>query len=148
MDVLLRGAAIYLFLLLIFRISGPRALAQITTFDFVLLLIIAEAVQQGLLGDDFSVTTALLLTVVLIGIDIAFSWFKDRSPWFARTVDGVPLLIVDHGELLRDRMDRARIDEEDVLTAARSSQGLSRMDEIDYAVLERNGAISIIPRKA
>src|SRR5690606_1879160 len=148
MDVLLRGAVIYLFLLLIFRISGPRALAQITTFDFVLLLIIADAVQQALLGEDFSVTTALLLIVVLMGMDIAFSWLKEHAPAFGRVVDGVPVLIVDRGEPLVDRMERARVDEEDVLTAARSTQGLSRMDEIDYAILERSGSISIIPRKS
>ena len=78
MDLVIRGLAVYLFLLLIFRISGKRSLRNATTFDFVLLLIIAEATQQGLIGDDFSVTKALLVITTLIGLDIGLSLLKDR----------------------------------------------------------------------
>jgi uncharacterized membrane protein YcaP (DUF421 family) len=76
MDAVLRAMAVYLFLLLVMRVSGKRTLTQITTFDFVLLLIIGEATQQGLIGDDFSVTKALLLITSLIGLDIAMSLIK------------------------------------------------------------------------
>ncbi|HEX9787043.1 MAG TPA: hypothetical protein VGB09_03410, partial [Candidatus Binatia bacterium] len=82
MDAILRAAVIYSFLLVIFRIAGERTLASLTTFDFVLLLIIAEATQQGLIGDDFSVTKALLLVTTLIGLDVGFSIVKDRSRLF------------------------------------------------------------------
>ena len=122
-------------------------MAQTTPFDLVLLLIIAEAVQQALLGDDFSVTNALVLIVVLIGADIVMSVLKEHMPLFEKVVDGEPVILVEHGAPIRDRMNRARVDEEDVLAAARQSQGLRRMDEIEFAVLERDGAISIIPRR-
>ncbi len=88
MDMVLRALAIYLFLLLIFRLSGSRTMAQTTPFDLVLLLIIAEAVQQALLGDDFSVTNALVLIVVLIGADIVMSVLKEHMPLFEKVVDG------------------------------------------------------------
>lgn len=147
MDVLLRGVSVYLLLLLVFRISGARTFADITPFDFVLLLIVAEAVQQALLGEDFSVTTAALLTVTLVGIDIAMSLTKQRVPWLEHFTESVPIVLVERGEPLIDRMKKARVNEEDVLSAARLSQGLRSMDEIEYAVLEKSGGISVIPKR-
>ena len=146
MDSVLRGLAIYLFLLLVFRIAGKRSLAQITTFDFVLLLIVGEATQQALLGDDFSLTTAFVVILTLIGVDICFSVLKQRSRGIDKLLDGVPLIIVENGEPLKERMDKSRVDESDVLEAARRLRGLERMEQVKYAVLERDGAISIIPR--
>ena len=146
MDAVIRAAVIYLFLLIIFRIAGERTMASMTTFDFVLLLIIAEATQQGLIGDDFSITKAMLLILTLVGIDIGFSLLKDRSRLFHKMIEGVPLVVVEDGRMLDDRMRWARIDAEDVLQAARERQGLERMEQIKYAVLERTGEISIIPK--
>ena len=145
MDSVLRAAAIYLFLLVLFRIAGKRTLSEATTFDFLLLLIIGEATQQALLGEDFSLTNAFLVILTLIGIDIAMSWWEQRWPRLGKWLEGVPLVIVDHGQPLRERMQRVRVNEEEILTAARERQGLSRMDQIQYAVLERSGGISIIP---
>ena len=145
MDSVLRAVAIYVILLVIFRIGGKRSLAQITTFDFVLLLIIGEATQQALLGEDFSLTNALVVIVTLIGIDIGLSLLKGRSRTLERVMDDLPLVIVEDGQPLQARMDKARVDQSDVLTAARELQGLERMDQIKYAVLERSGGISIIP---
>lgn len=146
MDSVFRALAIYAILLIIFRISGKRSLAQITTFDFVLLLVIGEATQQALLGDDFSLTNAFIVIVTLVGIDIGLSLLKQRSPKLELLLDNAPLIIVENGRPLQERMDKARIDESDVLTAARELQGLERMDQIKYAVLERSGGVSIIPQ--
>jgi uncharacterized membrane protein YcaP (DUF421 family) len=148
MDTVLRGIVIYAFLLIIFRISGKRALSQITTFDFVLLLVIGEATQQALLGEDFSITNALILIVTLVGVDIGVSLLKGRSKRVEKLIDSVPLVIVENGKPFKERMEKARVDETDVLTAARELQGLERMDQIKYAVLERSGGISIIPKEA
>lgn len=147
MDSILRGAAIYLFLLVLFRLAGKRTLSDVTTFDFVLLLIISEATQQALLGEDFSLTNAFLVILTLIGLDIAISLWQQRWPRLGKWIEGVPLVIVEDGRPLRERMQRSRISEEDVLTAARERQGLARMDQIRYAVLERSGGISIVPKQ-
>jgi uncharacterized membrane protein YcaP (DUF421 family) len=147
MDTIFRALAIYFFLLLIFRVAGKRALAQITTFDFVLLLIVGEATQQALIGDDFSITTAWLLIATLVGTDIAMSLFKRRFPRLDCWIDGAPLVLVDNGKLLHDRMEKCRVDESDILQAARELQGLERLDQIKYAVLERSGGITIIARQ-
>lgn len=145
MDAVLRATAIYLFLLLIFRLSGKRTLAEVTTFDFVLLLIIAETTQQGLLGNDFSVTNSFLLIVTLIGLDIGLSLLKEKFPAFGKLTEGRPVVILENGTPLSDRMQEVRVDEGDILEAARRLQGLERLEQIKYAVLERNGGITIVP---
>jgi uncharacterized membrane protein YcaP (DUF421 family) len=146
MDTLFRALAIYFGLLIVLRGGGNRTLAQITIFDFVLLLILGESTQQALIGDDFSVTTGILLIASLVGADMTLSWLKERSPRLSRWMEGVPLVIVEDGRALRDRMEKSRIDEGDILAAARELRGLERMDQIKFAVLERSGGISIVPK--
>jgi uncharacterized membrane protein YcaP (DUF421 family) len=147
MDLVVRGLAIYLFLLLIFRVSGKRSLRNATTFDFVLLLIVAETTQQALVGDDASLTGACVLIVVLVGTDVFLSLVKRWSPRLDRLIEGQPLVILRNGVPLHRRMYVERIDEEDILAAAREGHGLERLEQIKRAVLERNGAISIVPRR-
>jgi uncharacterized membrane protein YcaP (DUF421 family) len=147
MESVIRAAAIYGLLLLVFRLTGNRSLGQITTFDFILLLIISEAIQNGMVGNDFSVTNAVILILTLVMIDIGLSLLKSRLPIVQKWVEGVPVVIVDHGQPLPERMHTSRVDVSDVLTAARKLHGLERMDQIKYAVLERSGDISIIPRE-
>ena len=148
MDSVLRAATIYIALMIIMRVAGKRSLAQITTFDFVLLLIIGEATQQALLGQDYSMTNAIIVIVTLVMMDIGLSFIKRQSKTIDKVLDDVPLVIVEDGVALKDRMDKARVDEADVLSAARHLQGLERLDQIRYAVLERSGGISIVPKKS
>ena len=148
MESVLRGAAVYLFLVLLFRIAGKRTLAHITTFDFVLLLIIGESTQQALLGDDFSVTNAFLVVVTLTVMSMGFDLLKHSSPAIDRILEDLPHVVVKDGKPLRKRLDMANLDLEDILEAARQSQGIGRLSEIGYAVLERNGDISIIPSES
>lgn len=145
MDSVLRATVVYLVLLVMFRLAGKRTLAEVTTFDFVLLLIISEATQQAMVDGDNSMTNALLLVGTLIGLNILFSEVKQRFKPVERALDGMPLLIVEHGKPLHDRMAKERVDVDDVLDAARELHGLERLDQIKYAVLERNGKISIVP---
>jgi uncharacterized membrane protein YcaP (DUF421 family) len=147
MDAVVRPVFFYFFLLLVLRLAGQRTLANMTTFDFVLLLIIAEATQQGLIGEDFSTTQAVLVIITLVALDIGLSLLKEKFPTLDKVIEGVPLVIVEDGKPLKERMQRARINESDVLVAARELQGLERLDQIRYAVLERTGEISIIPKR-
>jgi uncharacterized membrane protein YcaP (DUF421 family) len=144
--VILRVGVVYSFLLLVFRIAGKRTLAQMTSFDLIVLLVIGDATQQGLIGDDYSVWTAIVAVSCLILMDLGLGALKHRSPRVERFVDGIPLILLARGELLRDRMHREGVDEDDILTSAREQHGIGRLDEIEYAVLERNGRLSIIPK--
>jgi len=145
MDAVARAVLIYFVLLLLFRIAGWRTLAEITTFDFVLLLIIGEATQQAMLGEDFSITNAVIIIATLLFVDVMLSLLKSRSRRMEKVLDGVPTVIVENGRCLRERMAKARVDEDDILEAARRLQGIERLDQIKYAVIEVNGGISIIP---
>jgi uncharacterized membrane protein YcaP (DUF421 family) len=145
MNPVVRGLVIYIFLLIVFRLTGKKSLKETTTFDFVLLLIIGEVTQQALLGRDYSLTTACLLIITLITADLLLTFLRDKFKIVDQVTDGAPLLIVDHGKPLMKRMKKCKVDESDILHAARLERGLTRMEEIKYAVLERDGSISIIP---
>jgi uncharacterized membrane protein YcaP (DUF421 family) len=147
MDSVLRGVVIYLVLLVVFRLAGRRTLAETTTFDFVLLLIISEAAQQGMVGNDYSLTTAIILIATLVIIDVGLSLLKQRFPLLEKIIDDVPVVLVEDGHPLKHRMDKARVAADDILESAREQRGLERMEQIKYAVLERSGQISIIPKQ-
>ncbi|MEV4477379.1 YetF domain-containing protein [Nonomuraea sp. NPDC049504] len=147
MDAVLRAACIYIALLVIFRVSGRRTLAQVTTFDFVLLLIISEATQQALLGEDFSITMAVLVILTLVGMDRFADFLGWRFQRVNKVLDGVPVLLIERGRLLEEPMRHHHVDLEQVLQEARSGQGIQRLDDIEYAILERSGKISVIPKQ-
>src|SRR5688572_9491180 len=146
MDSVLRVVAMYFFLMVVFRLSGKRTLGEANTFDFLLLLIVSETTQQAMVDDDHSLTHAFLLVLTFVVMNIGLSLWKQRSIKFEKLIDDVPLLIVNEGKLLHERMNKARVDEADIIEAARRQAGLKRMDEIRYAILERNGEISVVPK--
>ena len=146
MDAILRGLVVYFFLFIVFRISGKRTLSQTTNFDLVLLLIISETTQQAMVDSDHSITNSFLLIMTLVGTSVALSLLKQRIPALEKWLDSAPLVLVENGQMLTERMTKSRIDESDILSAARSLQGLERMEQIKYAILERSGEITIVPK--
>ena len=147
MESVIRGVLVYAILFLIFRIAGKRTLAQTSPFELVLLLIISETTQQAMVDSDHSVTNAILLITTLVGMSIALSVVKHYSKTASKWLDGVPVRVQRDGTWDREAADASRVDEEEVLTAARMTRGLRRLDEIDHAVVENDGKISVIPRK-
>ena len=146
MNTVLRAACVYALLLIIFRISGKRTLAQITTFDLVLTLIISEAIQQAMVDSDNSFTNAFLLVITLVSLDIALCFLKERSTRIDKFLEGAPVIILESGQVRRDRLKQEGITEAEILSAARDAHGLERMEQIKYAVVEQNGRITIVPR--
>ena len=146
MDAVLRSLAIYLILLVLFRMIGKRSLSQVTTFDFVILLVVGEATQQALLGEDFSVTHAAIVIGTLLGLERASDYLTWRSPRFRRATESIPVILVADGKPLGDALGKEHLTIEDVTTAARERHGLERLDQIKWAVLETSGGISIVPR--
>ena len=147
MDSVIRALVVYLVLLLIFRVSGKRTMSETTPFDMVLLLILSETVQEALIDDDHSITNGVILVMTLVMADVGISFLK-KSKKIERFIEGTSLIIVEDGKPLKDRMKQERIDESDILEAAREKQGLERMDQIKFAVLEKSGTITIIPRES
>jgi uncharacterized membrane protein YcaP (DUF421 family) len=147
MESVLKTVGVYFFLLLLFRIAGKRSLHDITLFDFVLLLVLSESVQGALIGEDFSLTNAWIVLATFFLLDVTLSVLKQRFPKLGTALDGMSVLIVRNGRPLKEKMNQERIDEEDILEAARQAHGLTRLEQIKYAVLERNGSISIVPQR-
>lgn len=145
MELVLRGAIVYLVLFVLMRATGNRQFSQMTAFDAVLVILIAEVTGQALVGEDHSVTAAVVVLATIVAIDLALSIAKRKSRRFGRVVDGIPVLLVDEGRLVEEAMRRERVDREDILHAAREKRGLESLEEVKYAVLEPNGAITIIP---
>lgn len=145
MESVLRAAAVYLFVLVVFRISGKRSMSQITTFDFILLLIIGEATQQALLGDDFSIANAYVTIGTLIILELAFSKAENRWPTFGRVVGSLPAIVAEDGKLIESAAKQEGVTAAEILEAGREKHGLERMDQVKYAILERHGGISVIP---
>ena len=147
MDSVIQAAIVYLLLWIVIRLTGRRALGQLSTFEFVLFLIIGGTVQRALLGQDYSLTNAIIVIATLVGLDVLVSLIEQRSPLFAKIVRGVPTIIVENGRPVEARLTRARLSEGDVMTAARLRHGIDRIEDIKFAILEANGQISIIPRE-
>jgi uncharacterized membrane protein YcaP (DUF421 family) len=147
METVIRGAVIYLVLLIIVRLSGRRTLAQMTAFDLVLILIAAETTQQALLADDFSLTNAVILIVTLFTLDIGLSYVKEHWQLAKKVLDGVPTILVNNGKTDDRALKRSRVDVDDIMQAAREKQGLERLDQIKFAVLEAGGDITIVPKQ-
>ena len=145
MEMVLRALAIYIILLVVFKIAGRRALLQMTSFDLILLLIISEATQQALLGNDFSVTGATITIVTLVVVDMIFGFIKKKWSGAESALDGTPVILMVHGMPLIEKMKKMDISLDDILVSARQNQGITEAARIKYAILERTGHISIIP---
>lgn len=146
MNAVFTALAVYLVLLVLFRMTGKRTLSQVTTFDFIVLLVVGEATAQALLGEDFSITQATLVIATLLLVDRLSDYVGWRFPAFRRATESIPLILVENGKVLKDVLAKEHLEESDILSAARESQGLERMDQIKWAVLETSGGISVVPK--
>lgn len=146
MESILRAGFIYIFLMIVIRISGHRTLNEMTTFDFILLLIIGDSTQQAITGTDYSVTNAFLVVITLVTLDMLMSFFKQKSPEFEKLIDGMPVILINNGHLEKKILEQLHIDVSDILESSRKLHGLESMDDIKYAILEKSGDITIIPR--
>lgn len=135
----------YFFLLLVVRVLGRRPGGQLTLFEFVIVFLIGGVIILATVGDDRSVTNCTCAIIAIGLLHYAVSWLKGRFPRFGAIVDGTPLVLLKDGKWQNEAMKSTRIDPEDVMASARG-KGLKSLTEIRYAVLERNGGISIIPQ--
>lgn len=148
MNAVLRPAVIYFALLLIFRLTGRRSIGDITTFDFLLLLVISEALSSALLAGDHSITAALIACITLVGLDVALTLAKRFWPGLDHVLDDEPVVLFLDGKPQEERLRKERVTENDILEAARQAHGIDSLDDVRCAVLERRGRISVMPRRS
>jgi uncharacterized membrane protein YcaP (DUF421 family) len=143
LDVAIRTSVVYFALLVGLRLTGARQLGQLSTFDLVLLLIIANAVQNAMVGPDTSLAGGLVAAAVLIGWHRVIDWWRLRSAPLAKLLGGEGIMLIHRGEVLDEHCRRARITRSELLQALRE-HGVGTIEEVMLAVLEPDGAISVI----
>jgi uncharacterized membrane protein YcaP (DUF421 family) len=143
MSTILHAIIGYFFLLLTVRVLSRRPGAQLTFFEFVLIFLIGGVIILSTVGNDRSVTNCTTAVIAVALMHRMVSWIKSHSPRLGRIIDGTPLVLLKDGEWQEEIMRRMRIDAEDVMAAART-KGVGSIHEVRYAILERNGGISII----
>lgn len=146
MATILRAIVAYWALLFTLRVIGRRAVNQMTPFEFILLFLVGGMLIQAVVYDDRSLTNAVL-AVFTIGMNhVLVAWLKARSKTFRRLADGTPIIIIEKGQWHHGRMSRMRLYDQDVMSVARQA-GIARMDDIETAIVERNGVISVFKRQ-
>jgi len=143
MAAIFRAAFGYCFLVFMVRIAGRRPGKQITPFEFVLIFFIGGVTLTPMVGNDRSLTNACCIITTIAVTHFVIAWLKQKFPAFGRIVDGTPLVLLAKGEWQVETMEKMRLQDDDVMAMARD-QGLNTLDQIEYAILERNGEISII----
>jgi len=144
LEIALRTLAVYLAILVGLRLAGKREIGQMTVFDLVVLLLIANAVQNAMVGPDTSLVGGILAAMVLLVVNAIVASLRLRWPRLRRWVEGTPTLLVLHGEVIPEHMRKEGIDEEALLTALRE-HGVAEISGVEMAVLEIDGSISVVP---
>jgi uncharacterized membrane protein YcaP (DUF421 family) len=145
MDIVLRAIVLYFFIVLVMRVIGRRELSSMTPFDLVLLIVLGDAIQQGLTQDDYSVTGAFLAVATIATLQVFTSWLSFRSKRARKVLEGDPLVVVEKGKVVDHNLKRERMTEDEIAEEMRQQQ-ISSLDEVEWAILESNGSISFIKK--
>src|SRR4051812_11079431 len=145
MDIVLRAIFLYAFVVFVMRVIGRRELSSMTPFDLVLLIVLGDAIQQGLTQDDYSVTGALLAVATIATLQVFTSYLSFRSKKARAVLEGHPIVVVDHGQIVQQNLKRERMTEDEVAEEMRQQQ-IASLEEVDWAIIEANGSISFIKK--
>ncbi|HTD33332.1 MAG TPA: YetF domain-containing protein [Candidatus Elarobacter sp.] len=146
MDSIVRAALTYWFLYFVLRVLGRRSLQQSTGFEWILIFLLGGVSIQAIVTDDRSLTNAWLVVMTIALTHVGATFLERKVSKLGARMEGTPVPIVEHGVWHVERLSALRILEQDVMAAARQ-RGLERFDQIDSAIVERNGAVSIVPKK-
>ena len=144
-DVALRTTVVYACLVLALRIGGKREIGQLGILDLIVLLVIADAVQNAMVGENTTLWGGLVAAGTLLLLDKGLKLVAGRSRRARRVLEGEPRLLVRDGQLLERAMREEGVDRDDLGMAIRG-HGLAKVEDVGLAVLERDGTISIVPR--
>jgi uncharacterized membrane protein YcaP (DUF421 family) len=147
LEIIARTAIVYGAILVGLRLGGKREIGQMTAFDLVVILLIANAVQNAMVGSDVSVTGGLVAALVLLVLNYGLGFARERVPFLRRAVQGEPTLLVSHGQFLESHLRSEGIDDDLVMMAIRE-HGVGELKDVEMAVLETDGSISIVPRNS
>jgi uncharacterized membrane protein YcaP (DUF421 family) len=144
-DIVLRAIALYAFVVFIMRVIGRRELSSMTPFDLVLLIVLGDAIQQGLTQDDYSVTGAMLAVATIATLQVLTSFVSYKSRRARTLFEGHPIVIVDRGKIVNRNLRRERMTEDEIAEEMRQQQ-IGSLDEVEWGIIEANGSISFIKK--
>jgi uncharacterized membrane protein YcaP (DUF421 family) len=145
MDIVFRGIFVFVFLYVLMRMMGRRELSSLEPFDLILLIVLGDAVQQGLTQDDYSLTGAFLAIGTIAVLQLTVSYANFRFPKLRPVLDGEPIVVVQDGKPIEKNLKRERVTIDDLAAAARQ-QNIAKIDDVQWAVMETSGAISFIKK--
>ena len=145
MDIALRAAFLYFFVVFVMRVMGRRELSSMGPFDLVLLIVLGDSIQQGLTQSDYSVTGAVIAVSTIATLQVLTSYVSYRSGRARRVLEGLPIVIVERGRLIEGNLKRERMTSDEIDEEMRAQQ-IASIDEVEWAILEQNGSLSFIKR--
>lgn len=145
MDLVIRAAVVFFFVFLVTRVVGRRQLSELEPFDFILLVVVGDLVQQGVTQSDESVTGALIVIATIALLSLLVSWLSFRWRGLRVVTEGEPIVLVQDGRKIERNMRRERITLADIEEEARQKQ-ITSIGDLRWAILENDGRISCIPR--
>jgi uncharacterized membrane protein YcaP (DUF421 family) len=145
MDLAIRAAIVFFFIFLLTRIAGRRELSTMQPFDLILLVVIGDMVQQGVTQNDESVTGTLVVISTIALLSVLVSWMSFRFPRVRLLTGGESIVLVDDGVVIERNLRRERLTHGDLEEEARKQQ-VASISDIRWAILERDGSVSVIPK--
>jgi uncharacterized membrane protein YcaP (DUF421 family) len=146
MDIVLRAVVLYAFIVFVMRVIGRRELSSMSPFDLILMIVLGDAVQQGLTQDDYSVTGAIIAVSTIATLQVFTSYLSFRSKKARKVLEGEPIVVVERGKLVEHNLKRERMTEDEVAEEMRQQQ-IASLDEVEWAILEANGSVSFIEKQ-
>ena len=144
-EFVLRALAVYVFLLVALRLTGKRQVGQLAPFDFVLLLVLSNAVQNSMNAGDNTVTAGIVLVITLLAVNGFMSWLTYRSKAAEKILEGKPQILVHNGDADEAMLQRERITRHELMSAIRAV-GLTDLKDVRVAILENTGRINVIAK--
>jgi uncharacterized membrane protein YcaP (DUF421 family) len=145
MDLVLRAIFLFVFVYVLTRIIGRRELASMEPFDLILLIVLGDAIQQGLTQDDYSVTGAVLVIGTLALLQVFTSYLSFRVPRLRPILEGEPIIVVEDGKPIERNLRRERVTVEEIAAQARMQQ-IESLDDVKWAVIETSGQMTFIKK--
>jgi uncharacterized membrane protein YcaP (DUF421 family) len=145
MDLAIRAVVLYVFVLFVMRVSGRREISSLTAVDLVLLIVLGDAIQQGLTQDDYSVTGAVIVISTITVQQVATSYLGFRSKRIRKIVEGGPIVLIDDGQIVTGNLRRQRLTADDLAEEMRQQQ-IASVADVQWGILEASGSMSFIEK--
>jgi len=145
MDIALRAAFLYAFVVILMLVMGRPELSSLRPLGLVLLIVLGDAIQQGMTQDDYSVTGAVIAVSTIAVVQVGISYLSFRSRRARRVLEGEPVIIIEDGKLIERNLRRERLTEDEIAEKMRTQQ-IASVEDVEWGILESSGNMSFIPK--